>query len=395
MNKSVTLLVTVTATWAMLWPAANAAPPARPVHHQGTLLLIGGGLDDDNRPVYERFLTLAAAHGPAHIVIATAATGDQEREAIARTEALRTWAPRVDIEVVRRETGTAATVAAIDRATAMFFTGGDQQRITARYRPHDQATPEWEAMRRLLARGGVIAGTSAGDAMMGEVMFLGGGSATALGATPGPAASPPREDDDEEDPAQLGPRVGPGMRLMPGAISDSHFFERDRIGRLVAALEASGRRLGIGVGEDAAVELDLDSGELRGISVSESLLIDIRHLRRNGTVRSGVVARLVAQGDRIRLADWPMHRAPVPAPSVEPMRVIPVTEPGQNRQLAAWRMFRQARDPASPPMRQQLQGYTLTVYPAGSGDVALEINTASATPNASSGSAASSAAAAP
>lgn len=376
MSKSVTLLVTVAAVCVAAWQAASAAAPVRPIHHQGTLLLIGGGLDDDNRPVYERFLTLAAAHGPARIVIATAATGDEDLEAIARTEALRTWAPRVDIEVVRRETDTAATVAAIDRATAMFFTGGDQQRITARYRPHDQSTPEWEAMRRLLARGGVIAGTSAGDAMMGEVMFFGGGSATALGAAPAAADAPPREDDDEEDPAQPGPRIGPGMRFMPGAISDSHFFERDRIGRLVAALEVSGRRLGIGVGEDAAVEFDLDSGELRGISVSESLLVDIKALRHVGSVRSGIVARLVAQGDRLKLADWPTHRAPVPAPSVEPMRVIPITEPGQNRQLAAWRMFRQARDPASPPMRQQLHGYTLTVYPAGSGDVALQINTA-------------------
>ncbi|MBS0387167.1 MAG: cyanophycinase [Proteobacteria bacterium] len=378
MNKSVTLLVAVAIACLAAWQGANADAPAQPIRHKGTLLLIGGGLDDDNRPVYERFLTLASAHGPAHIVIATASTGDQQLEAIARTEALRTWAPRVDIEVVRRETGTADTVAAIDRATAMFFTGGDQQRITARYRPHDQSTPEWEAMRRLLARGGVIAGTSAGDAMMGEVMFLGGGSATALGVSPVPSIAPPREDEDDEDPALLGPRVGPGMRFMPGAISDSHFFERDRIGRLVAALEASGRRLGIGVGEDAAVELNLDSGELRGVSVSESLLVDIKGLKRTGSVRTGIVARLVAQGDRLKLADWPSHRTPVPEPSVEPMRVIPITEPGQNRQLAAWRMFRQARDPASPPMRQQLRGYTLTVYPAGSGDVALEINTAPA-----------------
>ena len=149
----------------------NGPTPGTPARH-GTLLLIGGGLDDDNRP--------------ARIVIATAATGDQE------------------------------TVATIDQASAMFFTGGDQQRITDRYHPHDQPSPEWLAMGRLLARGGVIAGTSAGDAKMGE--------------------------EDEEDPAQLGPRLGPGMRFLPWAISDSHFFERDRIGRLVAALEATGRQ---------------------------------------------------------------------------------------------------------------------------------------------------------
>jgi cyanophycinase-like exopeptidase len=258
----------------------------------------------------------------------------------------------------------------------MFFTGGDQKRITDRYRPHDQSTPEWQAMRRLLERGGVIAGTSAGDAMMGEVMFYSGGSATALGVTPTPTSKVPGEDGDEENPAQLGPRIGPGMRFMPEAISDSHFFERDRIGRLVAALEASGRRIGIGVGEDAAVEVDLDSGELRGISVAESLLIDISGLRRNGLARSGIIARVVSQGDRVRLATWPARGGVPAAAPAGPVRAMPTVEPGQNRQLAAWRLFRQATDPASPAIRQRLNGYALTVFPAGNGDVALEISPA-------------------
>jgi cyanophycinase len=374
MNKSVTLLINIAGMCAIICMSAVAAAAGPSPAPRGTLLLIGGGLDDDNRPVYERFLALAAANGPARIVIDTAATGDQEIEAVGKTEALLTWAPRVQIEVVRRETDTAATVAAIDAASAMFFTGGDQQRITDRYRPHDQPTPEWEAMHRLLMRGGVIAGTSAGDAMMGEVMFYGGGSATALGAVPGPAAGPPREDDDEEDPAQLGPRLGPGMHFLPDAISDSHFFERDRIGRLVAALEASGRHLGIGVGEDAAVEYDLPTGELRGISASESLLVDTTDMKRVGLKRTGILARVIGQGDRISVADWVARRAPLTMPPARPARAMPIVEPGQNRQLAAWRLFRQATDPASPAIRQQLRGYTLTVSPAGRGDVALEID---------------------
>jgi cyanophycinase len=374
MSKSVTLLITVLVLCTAGCQTPGPAPPAARTAQHGTLLLIGGGLDDDNRPVYERFLQLAAAHGHVRIVIATAATGEQEAEATDKTEALRTWAPRAEIEVVRRETSTEATVAAIDRATAMFFTGGDQKRITDRYRPHDQSTPEWLAMRRLLERGGVIAGTSAGDAMMGEVMFYSGGSATALGIAPPPTSKARGEDDDEENPLQLGPRIGPGMRFLPGAIADSHFFERDRIGRLVAALESSGRRIGIGVGEDAAVEVDLDSGELRGISVAESLLIDISGLRRSGLARSGIIARIVAQGDRLRLATWPGRSAqPATAPPGA-VRDMPIVEPGQNRQLAAWRLFRQASDPASAPIRQRLDGYALTVFPAGNGNVALQIS---------------------
>ncbi len=269
--------------------AATAGTASAGAAHRGTLLLIGGALLDDNRPVYQRFLELASAHGrAARVVIVTACSLDQEESANYKIEALRTWDPTIRIEVVRRETPTAQTVSAIDNATALFFTGGDQARVTARYRPNDTDTPEWLAMRRLLDRGGVIAGTSAGDAMMGEVMFLSGGSTTALGITPPPPAKPSTDEDaDEEDPGRLGPRLAPGMRFMPWAICDSHFFERDRLGRLVAAQEATGRRLGIGVGEDAAVEVDLASGELRGVSVSESLLVDTAGLRREGLNRLG------------------------------------------------------------------------------------------------------------
>ena len=60
----------VAATAAHATAAASAAhEPSR----RGTLLLIGGAIEDTNRPVYQRFLALASAHGPAHIVIAAAA----------------------------------------------------------------------------------------------------------------------------------------------------------------------------------------------------------------------------------------------------------------------------------------------------------------------------------
>ena len=371
-----TLLALVVATATLVLPGCQSArpdtaPPA--VTARGTLLLIGGGLDDDNRAVYERFLALASASGPAHVVIATAASLEQDEAATDKTEALRTWAPGIGIDVIQRETPAAETVAAIDRASAMFFTGGDQQRITNRYRPGNQDTPEWLAMRRLLARGGVIAGTSAGDAMMGEIMFLSGGSATALGIVPPRSKSNPDEDDDDEDPARLGPRLGPGMHLLPDAISDSHFFERDRIGRLVAALELTGVPLGIGVGEDACVEVDLASGDLRGVSASESLLIDTEHLRRDGLSRTGLVARVIRQGDRLNPAEWLAHAVPVAPPS-GPVRELPMAGPGQNRELAAWRLFREASEPNSPAVRQTLAAYTITAYPAASGNVAFEIH---------------------
>jgi cyanophycinase len=332
----------------------------------GSLLVIGGGLDNDNRPVYERFLELASEHGEPHIVVVTAATGPQEEEATDKREALRTWAPGVDVAIVRRETSTEETVAAIDRATALFFTGGDQARITARYRSEGVDTPECAAMRRLLERGGVIAGASAGDAMMGELMILEGRSAPALGISP------------EPDPAAsfgeapvLGPQFGLGMGFLPWGLTDSHFFERDRIGRLVAALEASGTRLGIAVGEDACVEIDLATGTLTGVSVSESLVIDAAHLKRSGLSRTGLVGRVVAQGDQLSLLGGLTEQAPEALPAAVDHEV-PIAEPGQNRQLASWRVFRQASVPGSGVWRLGLDGYAVLAH-AASGHVAFDL----------------------
>jgi cyanophycinase len=331
----------------------------------GSLLIVGGGLDDDSRPIYERFVALASARGPANILIATAATGEQEVEVVDKTESLRVWAPGVRVSAIRRETTTEDTVAAIDAATAILFTGGDQKRITARYRPDDRDTPEWLAMTRLLARGGVIAGCSAGDAMMGDVMLLGGGSGTALGIAP--------KDAKEGDATELGVRVGPGMRFLPWALTDSHFFERDRIGRAVAALEASKTRLALCVGEDGCVEVDLASGEVRGVSVSETLLVDAVFLERDGLTRRNVLARVIQQGDRVSLRDRLATKPPRPPVLTSAVRDVPIVEPGQNRQLASWRLFRCASQPGAGAERLTLDVWQVAAWPAGSGEVAFEV----------------------
>jgi len=355
-------LVVLMACLAFTGSACRMHAPARA---QGTLLIVGGGLDNDSREIWERFVELASKHGPAHIVIASAATGDEQAEITDKTEALRVWAPQAKVSAIQRDTSTADTVALLDDASAVFFTGGDQKRITARYRPEDRETPEWLAMQRLLARDGVIAGASAGDAMMGELMLLSGGSARALGI-------PPQERSPAEETVVLGPQLGPGMKFQPWVLTDSHFFERNRIGRLVAALEASGRRLGLGVGEDAAVEIDLASSIVCGVGGSESLLIDAAHLERRDGRLVGLLALCIGNGDSVSLAQRLASPAPKPSPRPADVRTVPIVEPGQNRQLASWRLFRLASRPGSTAMRLELDGWDVIAWPTVSGESAFE-----------------------
>jgi cyanophycinase len=339
--------------------AMLAAACAAPSGSKGTLLLVGGGLDDDARPVYERLL----GGSSPRVVVATAATGPQEVEATDKSEALRAWAPAVAVDVVRRETTAADTVAALARASAVFFTGGDQKRITARYRPDDQPGPEWHALQELLARGGVLGGGSAGCAMMGERMLLGGRSEQALGI----AAA-----DDGGEPVPLGPRLGPGMGFLPGVLTDSHFFERDRVGRLVAALGRGPDRLGLGVGEDAAVAVDVASRTVTGVTAAETLFVDATFARRVGSDWVGLRARVIGQGDRVVLAPLgstapdALPRSPVIA------HEVPVVEPGQNRQLASWRIFRQAV-PGAGVLRLRFAGWSVLAQAEANGVVVFEV----------------------
>lgn len=356
------------------------ASPGAAESRRGYLLAIGGGLDDDNKPVYELFVRRArdaakASGAPLRIVIATAASGDQEANIVGKTQAIGAYAPEAEIGAIRRETPAEEAVALIDGCSAMFFTGGDQKRITAKYRPGDADGPEMAAMRRLLSRGGVIAGTSAGDAMMGEVMFFTGRSAEALGVRSTRTQRGPDDDEDERRAEiPLGPQIGPGMGLLPWAMTDSHFFERDRFGRLVAALEQSGTRLGIGVGEDAAVEIDLATGRMVGVSVAESLLVDAGGVRREGLTRRNIRARVIRQGSALSLTGLLGSRVPGEPPR-RPGRVeeVPVVEPGQNRQLASWRFFRRAEEDTGAAVVLRLDGYVQTAWPDGRGWSVVEI----------------------
>lgn len=271
---------------------AACAPAPKP-----SLILIGGGLVPSNTPVYARLLERAG--DPPRILIATLASLDETAAFDSAADAFRLHAPAVTLTHITRETEPAHAVAAIDAATLVFFTGGDQKRIIDRYRPAGVDHPEAAALRRLLARGGTIAGTSAGLAMMSDPMFLEGSSDDAL---------------------RDGPKIGPGLGLLPAVIVDSHFVERARVGRLAAALSTAKIRLGIGLAENAAAEVDLTTLRLTALSDAPTVVLDAsRVTHAQGSLR-GLRTRTLRRGDILDLAIIP----PIPhQPRVDRARAVP------------------------------------------------------------------------
>jgi cyanophycinase len=305
---------------------------------RGTLLAAGGDLEPDNAVVYSGFVAHCGGPG-APIVVATTASADEPQAGSSKAARLAGYSPQSQISIISRPTPSDETVRLVDAAGGMFFTGGDQKRVTDRYRPEGQDSPEAFAMRRLLARGGVIAGTSAGDAMMSDPMFFTGGSLDAL---------------------RNGAQIGPGMGFMPWAIMDSHFFERHRFGRLVVALEQSGHRLGIGVSENAAVKIDLATGWMTGASEAASLLVDAGALKRDGRSRLNLRCRVIELRDRFNLVNLKAS-APMGAPPGEIPGFHSIDRTSEGSAAA---FFRSA---AERPTELRLEGYTLRGSPAEGG----------------------------
>jgi cyanophycinase len=108
------------------------------------------------------------------------------------------------------------------RAGVQHGQGGDQTRLAEAY----LGTAVEAELRKLLARGGVIGGTSAGAAIMSRLMIAGGN---------------PK------------PKLGQGLGLIPNVIIDQHFTERKRAPRLRDALASNPGWAGIGIDEATAL----------------------------------------------------------------------------------------------------------------------------------------------
>ena len=137
-------------------------------------------------------------------------------------------------------------VRAVRDAEFVYFAGGDQ----CNYIRWIKGTPVADAVRAVYARGGAVGGTSAGLAIQGEYAY---------DACPSQSA---RSSEVLLDPYHVDVNVSGGFFAWPamrGVITDTHFQQRDRLGRLVVFLARSfhGRPLlGLGVSEGTVALVD-------------------------------------------------------------------------------------------------------------------------------------------
>jgi cyanophycinase len=198
----------------------------------GSLLIIGGHEDKDDDRIILRMLVKKVGKS-GKLVVATIASTEAKTAFHEYERCLRGLGMRhvhhLTIEN-REEARLESSARILNDADAVFFTGGDQLKITSQIGD----TPIYSKVRQIFDAGGLIAGTSAGASVMTETMMVSG-----VG----------------EESYKIGSllQLAPGLGLLPGVIVDQHFAERGRIGRLLGAVAQNPRMLGIGLDEDSAI----------------------------------------------------------------------------------------------------------------------------------------------
>ena len=204
---------------------------------RGWIVPIGGAEDKESRRrILKRFVQLSGGRDAHIAVIPTASrlaeTGDRYEELFDRLEAGRVTT--LDFES-RADGERADYLDALRDATGIFITGGNQLRLSTII----GGTSASKLIRERNADGVPVGGTSAGASILSEHMI-------AFGSEGGS----PRADS---------VNLAPGFGLTNRFIIDQHFRQRDRLGRLTAALAYNPFVVGIGLDEDTAAFIGPDN----------------------------------------------------------------------------------------------------------------------------------------
>lgn len=204
---------------------------------RGTIIPIGGAEEKENsREILSRFVALSGGTDANIIVLPTASrmsdTGERYEKIFRELGAAHVEAMNFDS---RRDCEEQGRIQRLESATGVFMTGGNQLRLSTIL----GGTPVAKSLRQMNAMGVHVAGTSAGAAFISEHMIAFG--------------------EEGHSPIAGAARLAPGLGLTNRFIIDQHFRQRDRLGRLLAALAYNPFAHGLGLDEDTAAFIAPDN----------------------------------------------------------------------------------------------------------------------------------------
>lgn len=202
----------------------------------GSLMIVGGG--ELPFRVQRQFVDMAGG-AASHLVMITGVHVDETYV----DEYMQDWQSYGPASVTilnassRTEADSEEFSKPLDSATGVWLGGGQQTWLMSCY----GGTRTEHKIRQLLERSGIVGGTSAGAAVMSEVMITGG---------------------------RKKPSIGTGFGFLPGVVIDQHFIKRNRFSRLRHVVEQHPKLVGIGIDESTALVVSLASRKVRVVGDS-------------------------------------------------------------------------------------------------------------------------------
>ena len=274
-------------------PAPVAPPTPTPSvvgPQEGSLVVVGGGATGPE--ITKRFVTLAGGKDAEVVLIPTAAENDpvdttRAAEAFARSFGFK------NVTVVhtrdRVEADSEAFVAPLKKARAVWFNGGRQWRFVDAF----LGTRTQREIEAVLARGGVIGGSSAGATIQGSYLVRGA-----------------RDGND----ILMAKGYEQGFGYLRGVAVDQHILPRGRAADLAQVVGAHPELLGIGIDESTAIVVEGDRFEVIGrgvVAISDGKDHDGRRYYLLGTGE-----KFDLKNRRRLAADAPL--TPIPSPRSGP-----------------------------------------------------------------------------
>lgn len=224
---------------------------------KGALVIIGGAEDKrGNCTILREVVEFAGGRDAVFTLITTATEKPEEAEAVYTDVFRRIGVGNIKVLNInsRDEANRAEYASEAAKSDCIFFTGGDQLRITSIL----GGTATYDALHTAYENGAVIVGTSAGASAMTETMIVEG---------------------NDNDPARKCTlKMAPGLGLLKEAIVDQHFDQRGRMGRLLCGVAQNPRMLGIGIDEDTAIRVYSD-GHFDVIGSNAVTILDGRSVK--------------------------------------------------------------------------------------------------------------------
>jgi cyanophycinase len=229
----------------------------------GPVMPIGGAeRKDEDRDILGRFLKIAGGKRASILVIPTASetpddSGDRYREVFTEM-----GAKAVDVLQVaeRPDANSDAAVGQVAAATGIYITGGDQSRLAALL----VGTRVSDQIRLQNSEGVIVAGTSAGAAILADHLLVGGTQITV--------------NSNDTSARRSLVELTAGFGLLRDMVIDMHFSARGRIGRLLSVFAGTPGLLGLGIDEATAALITPD-GVMEVVGIGAVTILNGRDTR--------------------------------------------------------------------------------------------------------------------